>query len=148
MAGRPWLSFGSAADPSAWTVLRLQIGAHAEELVPLRRALRAWLEEVGANEEEVVAMQIAAAEAAANAVEHAYREADPGPVWLAADLEPDNVVRVEIGDGGCWRPQRDLQQPTRGRGMLLMRECVDEVNLARTPDGTTVVLRLRLGRDG
>jgi anti-sigma regulatory factor (Ser/Thr protein kinase) len=89
-------------------------------------------------------MQIAAGEATANAVEHAYHGVEPGPVRLAADLEPGPVVRVEIVDGGRWRPQRELNS-SRGRGMLLMRECVDEVSLARSPYGTTVVLRLRLG---
>lgn len=140
MAGRPWLSFGVNADPA---VLRVEISARAEELVPLRRTLRAWLESAGAADDDVVAMQIAAAEAAANAVEHAYHECEPGAVWLTATKEPGSVVRVEIGDGGHWRPQRHLDAG-RGRGMVLMRECVDEVDLARSAEGTTVVLRLRL----
>lgn len=139
MAGRPWLGFGAA--PGA---LRLRISARAEELVPMRRALRSWLESVGADEDETVAMQIAAAEAAANAVEHAYRDEEPGGVWLDAEMEPDGVVRVQVGDGGRWRPQQELRS-ARGRGMLLMRECVDQVDLSCTPEGTTVVLRLRLG---
>jgi len=61
------------------------------------------------------------------------------PTW-----SPGDVVRVEIGDGGRWRSQRAFNG-SRGRGLLLMRECVDEVRLARSPAGTTVVLRLRLG---
>ena len=51
---------------------------------------------------------------------------------------------MEGGDAGRWRPQRSIDNG-RGRGLLLMRECVDEVNLARSAHGTTVVLRLRLG---
>jgi anti-sigma regulatory factor (Ser/Thr protein kinase) len=144
MAGRPWLSFGVDADPAA---LRVEIDARAEQLVPLRRALRSWLEAAGANEDDTISMQIAAAEAAANAVEHAYHEADPGTVWLAAELEEGSVVCVQVGDEGRWRPQRGLPSG-RGRGMLLMRECVDDVNLARSPEGTTVVLRLRLNGTG
>ncbi|MGH3796606.1 MAG: ATP-binding protein [Pseudonocardiaceae bacterium] len=141
MAGRPWLTFGGTAEPVA---LRLEVPGSPEHLLPLRQALRGWLLAVGAGVDDVVAMQIAAGEAAANAVEHGYRDAEPGPLRLAADLEPGNVVRVEVGDGGRWRPQRDLDSG-RGRGLLLMRECVDEVSLARSPQGTTVVLRLRLG---
>lgn len=141
MAGRPWLTFGPSVGPTA---LRLEVAGCPEQLPPLRHALRTWLEATGANADDVVAMQIAAGEAATNAVEHAYVGIDPGKVRLAADLEPGGVVRVEIGDGGRWRPQRDLNSG-RGRGLLLMRECVDEVNLARSPQGTTVVLRLRLG---
>lgn len=143
MAGRPWLTFGGTAEPAA---LRLEVTGCPEQLLPLRRALRAWLLNTGASEDEVVAMQIAAGEAAANAVEHGYHDAEPGPLRLAAELEPGNVIRVEIGDSGRWRPQRDLNSG-RGRGLLLMRECVDEVRLARSPLGTTVVLRLHRGVD-
>lgn len=143
MAARPWLTFGGTADPAA---LRLEVLSRPEELFPLRGALRSWLRAAGANEDDVVAMQIAAGEAAANAVEHAYNGIEPGPIWLVAHLEPGDVVRVEIGDSGRWQPQRELNSG-RGRGLLLMRECVDEVSLARSPGGTTVVLRLRLGLD-
>lgn len=138
---RPWLTFGDTTNPAA---LRLEVCGRSDELRPLRCALRAWLLTTGANADDVVAMQIAAGEAAANAVEHAYDGIEPGPVWLAADMERRDVVRVEIADRGRWRPQRDLNSG-RGRGLLLMRECVDEVTLARSPTGTTVVLRLRLG---
>lgn len=143
MAGRPWMALGSGAGPVA---LRLEVCGCPDQLSALRHALRAWLEATGADEDDVVAMQIAAGEATANAVEHAYHGVEPGPVRLAADLEPGDVVRVEIGDGGRWRPQRELNG-SRGRGLLLMRECVDEVSLARSSEGTTVVLRLRLGPD-
>ncbi|MFN2496127.1 MAG: ATP-binding protein [Pseudonocardiaceae bacterium] len=141
MAGRPWLTFGGTSGSLA---LRLEVPGRPEQLPPLRHALHAWLQATGANEDDVVAMQIAAGEAAANAVEHAYEGVEPGPVRLAANLESGNVVRVEIGDGGRWRPPRELNNG-RGRGLLLMRECVDEVSLACSPQGTTVVLRLRLG---
>jgi anti-sigma regulatory factor (Ser/Thr protein kinase) len=141
VAARPWLTFSGSADPAA---LRVQVPGYPTQLVALRRTLHSWLLAAGANEDDVVALQIAVGEATANAVEHAYDGADPGPVWLSADLEPGNVVRVEIGDGGRWRPQRELNSG-RGRGLLLMRECVDEVKLARSPEGTTVVLRLQLG---
>lgn len=141
MAGRPWLTFGGTADRTA---LRLKVVGRAEQLLPLRNALRSWLRAIGATEDDVVAMQIAAGEAAANAVEHAYHGVEPGPVRLTAHREPGDVVRVKVTDEGRWRPQRE-DDNGRGRGLLLMRECVDEVGLARSPDGTTVVLRLRLG---
>ena len=126
--------------------LRLEVLGRPEQLLPLRYALRCWLQAAGATEDEVIAMQIAAGEGAANAVEHAYEGLEPGTVRLTANLEPGPVVRVEVGDSGRWRPQRNVDNG-RGRGLLLMRECVDEVNLARLPHGTTVVLRLRLGAD-
>ncbi|MGH3908873.1 MAG: ATP-binding protein [Pseudonocardiaceae bacterium] len=145
MAGRPWPTFRGTADGTADpAALRLEVLGRPEQLFPLRGALRYWLQAAGANQDDVVAMQIAAGEAAANAVEHAYHGIEPGPIRLVAHREPGDVVRVEISDSGHWRPQRKLNSG-RGRGLLLMRECVDEVSLARSPGGTTVVLRLRLG---
>jgi serine/threonine-protein kinase RsbW len=141
MAGLPWLTFGGTADPVA---LRLEVHGCPEQLLPLRYALRSWLQAAGATEDDVVDMQIAAGEAVANAVEHAYEGIEPGTIRLTADLEPGDIARVEVGDAGRWQPQRNVDNG-RGRGLLLMRECVDEVNLARSPHGTTVVLRLRLG---
>lgn len=143
MAGPPALTCGGTADPAA---LQLEVVGRPEQLLPLRYALRCWLQAVGATADDMVAMQIAAGEAAANAVEHAYNGIEPGTVRLTADLEPGDVARVEVGDTGHWRPQRTVDNG-RGRGLLLMRECVDEVNLARSPHGTTVVLRLRLGAE-
>lgn len=144
MARWPRLTFGGTGGLAP---LRLEVCGHPAQLTPLRHALHGWLRATGADEDDVVALQIAAGEAAANAVEHAYHGVDPGSVRLAADLEAGNVVRVEVGDRGRWRPQRELDNG-RGRGLLLMRECVDEVSLARSAQGTTVVLRLRLGMSG
>lgn len=141
MAGLRWLTSGGTADPAA---LRLEVLGRPEQLLSLRYALRCWLQAVGATEDDMVAMQIAAGEAAANAVEHAYEGIEPGTVRLTADLDPGDVARVEIGDTGRWRPQRNVDD-NRGRGLLLMRECVDAVDLALSAHGTTVVLRLRLG---
>lgn len=143
MAAQLWLTFSGTGGPAE---LRLDVHGCPDQLPLLRRALYTWLETVGANEDEVVAIQIAAGEATANAVEHAYHGAEPGSVRLIADLEPGNVVRVEVGDSGRWRPQRECNNG-RGRGLLLMRECVDEVSLVRSDQGTTVVLRLRLSMD-
>ncbi|HEU0090409.1 MAG TPA: ATP-binding protein [Pseudonocardiaceae bacterium] len=144
MMGRPWLTCGEGTGPPG---LRLEVRGDPTQLLPLRRALRAWLQSTGASADDVTAIQIAAGEAAANAVEHGYLGVEPGPVWLSADLEPGNVIKVEVGDAGRWRPQRHHRSNGRGRGLLLMRECVDEVSLSRSPRGTTVVLRLRLGVD-
>ncbi|HEX2299494.1 MAG TPA: ATP-binding protein, partial [Pseudonocardiaceae bacterium] len=89
MAGLPWLTFGGIAQPAG---LRLEVQGSPEQLLPLRYALRCWLQAAGATEEDVVAMQIAAGEAAANAVEHAYEGLEPGTVRLIADLEPGAVA--------------------------------------------------------
>ena len=77
-------------------------------------------------------------EAAANAVEHAY---GPGRAEFAvhATAEAERVV-VEVRDRGSWRPPRGVDG---GRGLLLMRELADVVELAHDDGGTRVTLEWR-----
>ena len=54
-------------------------------------------------------------------------------------------VAVTVRDFGVWRPPRDGDQ---GRGLSLMRALMDSVEVAPSPDGTTVHLRRVLNGDG
>jgi anti-sigma regulatory factor (Ser/Thr protein kinase) len=49
---------------------------------------------------------------------------------------------VTVRDFGAWRPPR---QPSRGRGLIVMRAAMDTVEVQPDEEGTTVVLRRRLG---
>jgi anti-sigma regulatory factor (Ser/Thr protein kinase) len=78
---------------------------------------------------------LAASEAAANAIEHAYgaREASFTVTCERAGTD----IRVTVEDTGRWR---ESQPYGRGRGLTVMRALVDAVELSRGPDGTTVTL--------
>jgi anti-sigma regulatory factor (Ser/Thr protein kinase) len=116
--------------------------AEVESIPGLRRLLGRWLDEAGATQRDVDDLTLAAAEAAANAIEHAYGLA-PGVVELQASRdESDTVVTVEISDFGNWRPARGTH---RGRGLLLMEGLTDGVEVVRTGEGTTIELTRRLG---
>src|SRR5581483_4545164 len=56
--------------------LQLEVPAEPAALAPLRRALARFLEQAGLPPPEVFEITVAAGEAAANAVEHAYGPAD------------------------------------------------------------------------
>ena len=119
--------------------LELELAADADELAGLRRRLRAWLEDAGADREEVQDIVLAACEAAANAVEHAY---GPGEATFAVSAQiAHGEVTIEVRDRGTWRPQRDKK---RGRGLGVMRETMDEVEVNSGEEGTNVRLRRRL----
>jgi serine phosphatase RsbU (regulator of sigma subunit)/anti-sigma regulatory factor (Ser/Thr protein kinase) len=116
--------------------------ADRESLVAVRRLLRRWLVGLGAAPDEVYDITVAAQEACANAVEHAYR---PGPQEFTLDAVCDHgLVRVVVRDRGKWRPPRGTN---RGRGMLLMSELMDTVDVRHTEEGTEVVLERALGRE-
>lgn len=112
-----------------------------------RRTLRAWLltlcgpEELCATCEDLV---FAVSEAVTNCVDHAYRDRPDGPVSVRCDLERSpgtgSSVVVRVGDGGAWRPP-PADPGDRGRGLMMMRASVDEMDVRARTSGTTVTLR-------
>ena len=122
-------------------VLVARFPAEVESIPGLRRLLARWLDEVGATRRDIDDLTLAAAEAAANAIEHAYGLA-PGVVELQASTTEEAVVTVEISDFGNWRPARGTH---RGRGLLLMEGLTDGVEVVRTAEGTKVELVRRIG---
>ena len=117
--------------------------AEVESIPGLRRLLGRWLDEAGATRRDIDDLTLAAAEAAANAIEHAYGLA-AGIVELHAADRPRGRVTVEISDFGTWRAPRGTH---RGRGLLLMEGLTDDVEVVRTGEGTTVELTRRIGAE-
>jgi len=115
--------------------------AEVDSIPGLRRLLGRWLDEQGATPRDVDDLTLAAAEAAANSIEHAYGLAD-GIVELQAAAHEEGVVTVEVSDFGHWRAPRGTH---RGRGLLLMDGLTDGVEVVRSGHGTTVELTRRIG---
>jgi PAS domain S-box-containing protein len=119
--------------------LRLRRPAAPTALADTRRALGRWLEEAGASREETFAINLAAGEACSNAIEHAYGPAD-AELEIEADLADDRVA-VTVRDFGRWRRPRGED---RGRGLVLMRGLMDDVEIIHGDNGTTVRMSRRL----
>lgn len=116
--------------------LRLQFPAQPDVLAEVRRAIRRWLNEVGAGHEDVGVLTLAVGEACANAIEHAYA---PTPSAFALETTVDEgVVTVVVRDAGRWRRPRGTN---RGRGLTIMEAAVDEFDVRQGAEGTEVVLR-------
>ncbi len=119
--------------------LSLRLPAEPKALRGLRRELAGWLRSVGASQLVIEDLTLAASEAAANAVEHAY-----GPGDHEFDLEADHtagVVRIEIRDSGGWRSARGQ---LRGTGLKLIHQLADETVVHRSARGTCVEMTRRL----
>jgi serine/threonine-protein kinase RsbW len=120
--------------------LALRFPADAREVAPVRHQLREWLQGSGFGEDEASDLVLAVSEAVNNSVEHAYPAPARGTVEVRAQLGRDGTVDIDVTDHGQWRvPPPALTM--RGRGLLLMRESVDEVVIDRSARGTTVRLR-------
>jgi serine phosphatase RsbU (regulator of sigma subunit)/anti-sigma regulatory factor (Ser/Thr protein kinase) len=117
--------------------------ADADALGGLRHLLRRWLIRHGASPNETYDITVAVQEAAANAVEHAYA---PGVNAFSVDAEHrDGSITVTVSDRGRWRDARGVN---RGRGLPLMEGLMESVEVVPSADGTSVVLRRRLGTRG
>ncbi|MBV8950662.1 MAG: SpoIIE family protein phosphatase, partial [Actinobacteria bacterium] len=121
--------------------LELVLPAEPEQLRVLRRRLAGWLERHGVDRHTIFDLNVAASEAAANAVSHAYGLAS-GEFRVEAHWDDDVVVCL-VSDDGRWqsRPRGD-----DGRGLMLMRTLSDGVDIRTDERGTSVELRRRVAR--
>jgi serine phosphatase RsbU (regulator of sigma subunit)/anti-sigma regulatory factor (Ser/Thr protein kinase) len=120
----------------------MTLDARPAVLAGLRSVIGRWLTHAGASELDVFNIALAVSEAAANAIEHAYA-AREGTFTVSCELDRERA-RVTIADSGRWRETRPYG---RGRGLQLMSSLVDDVDVVRSEDGTTITLAKRLGVD-
>ncbi len=121
--------------------LELVLPAQATSVPLARHRLRVWLSE---NVPELDRMargdlEVAWSEACTNVIRHAYGPGDA--TFEAAATRDSDAVLLQVRDTGQWRPPRGQHG---GRGIALMRELCDEVQLDRRSDGTTVTMRRAL----
>lgn len=136
-------------------LLDLAIPSRLEAMDTVEARLDAALRRLGLDDDARHRIGLAAHEAVVNAIVHGNRRdaGRPVEIQLACDGE-DLVIRVtDRGDGfdpaGVADPllPENLMRPG-GRGLLLMRALVDEVDHRPGPTGGTVAtLRRRLGGD-
>jgi serine phosphatase RsbU (regulator of sigma subunit)/DNA-binding response OmpR family regulator/anti-sigma regulatory factor (Ser/Thr protein kinase) len=141
------LESGVADDAALLALRRLEQAARLDVTVPaepeslafVRYRLQHWLEDCGADADDRFAITVAANEACANAVVHAYGPRR-GPMLSLVGTRSDGSITVEVTDTGRWRAPR---RPG-GRGLYLMRRLMDDVDVEHDERGTKV--RMRKGR--
>jgi serine/threonine-protein kinase RsbW len=107
----------------------------------VRHDLRLWLEAQGVPAEVVNEVTLACSEACANAVEHPAAAARQAFEVEARLGSRELVVRVR--DFGSWN--ESARSDLRGRGLRMIRELMDSVDLYRGAAGTRIVMRHSLG---
>lgn len=143
---------GRSADDMALLAIRLEpvsehvqvsLAAEVRSLATLRRVLGRWLKRVGAQETEIYETLVAVGEACANAIAHAY---PAGEATFEVEAARDGqVVEITVRDHGRWRAARGEE---RRRGLTLMEQLMDRVEIDKSESGTTVVLRRSLQSGG
>ncbi len=113
----------------------------------LRQLLAEWLgEHVPTAGERADAITLAAYEALANAVEHAYvGRPETGTMSLRATYHPgDKQLHVTVQDQGHWLEPTPATSRLRGRGIALMQALSDHPRINPGPGGTIVNLEWNL----
>jgi PAS domain S-box-containing protein len=125
--------------PAASDRISLTLPAEPASLEGLRRRLARFLHATGASETEQYEVMLTVCEAAGNAIEHAYGPADATYEVEVAFASGELVATVR--DTGNWRERRDEH---RGRGLNIIEQLMDDVNVAADAEGTVVTMRRRL----
>jgi len=123
----------------------------------MRRVLGDTLRGLGVDEESVYDLLLAATEACTNVLQHSGREVrgyavvtSLGAVGCQVEVADEGIGAVPH-EAGRPEPETSIAQlPESGRGLAVMRACVDNVTLDSSPGrGTVVTLRkhIRWSRD-
>jgi serine/threonine-protein kinase RsbW len=121
------------------TVFTASLESDPARLAELRQALRGWLASLALETVDAEGVVLAVNEAAANAIEHGYRDGG-GIVEVHARWSGGRLM-VEIRDQGRWRT--GPHDRSRGRGISMMRMLMDSVEVDHRNGGTAVRLRRR-----
>jgi anti-sigma regulatory factor (Ser/Thr protein kinase) len=113
--------------------------AQRAELAPLRNRLGAWLDRHAVDPDLYERVVLGAAEACANAVEHAYRSLEPGEVGVRAGWDGSALV-VVVYDAGVWQ-EAQTSSVNRGRGLTIIGRVADTMTRVTGPTGTTITMR-------
>ncbi|MBP2417025.1 SpoIIE family protein phosphatase [Microlunatus capsulatus] len=104
-----------------------------------RRAVRSWLEDLAVDQETVQALLQSVTELVANVADHAHLDSPPQPLRLRAELTSTSQVVLRVSDSGSWK--MPIVTESRGRGLALVRQLVDELQVEGTAAGTTATVR-------
>jgi anti-sigma regulatory factor (Ser/Thr protein kinase) len=102
----------------------------------LRGEMEAVARQCGLSEERAKDVKLAVSEAVTNAVQHAYRDREPGDVWATASVD-DEQLQIVIADGGVGMTPR-TDSPGLGLGLPLISHLADSIQVLSTGEGTEI----------
>ena len=110
-----------------------RLPCEVSRLAALRRDLGGWLAETDLSDRIKSSVVLATHEAAANAIEHAT---PCESVEVSAAIDEGNLT-VAVRGTGVWK-HASLDNPERGRGLIMISALVPRVEIVTEPGGTTV----------
>lgn len=124
--------------------LDIRLPAEVTSAALARTALRRFLATTTLGERRSFDAVVATGEAVANAIEHAY-DRRPNQSFVVRARFEDEVCTILVEDTGTWSDVEPLI--SRGRGIAMMRELCDTLDIDRTPTGTYVALGFQVAKN-
>jgi anti-sigma regulatory factor (Ser/Thr protein kinase) len=122
--------------------ISLTLPAEPGSLAQLRRRLARFLHATGASEVDQYEITLTICEAAGNAIEHAY---GPGDATYEVEVDFDRgELTASVRDTGSWRKKRGEH---RGRGLSIIKDLMDEVEVEHKDGGTLIRMKRRIRED-
>lgn len=135
------------AKSSRSLTLRLSLACDLEEVRPVTLAVRSFLTEQGLSEEELMACELALAEACNNAIRYANEEGRQAPIEIDTICDPHRVSLCvyDHTPGFDWPELIDLPEAEveRGRGVFLIKSLMDEASYFRSAGSNCLVMQKR-----
>ena len=133
---------------AAVELIQLRIPSRLELLALLDRVTTLLCERAGFDEDACTQVTLAVIEAGTNAIQHGSRGDPVRPVEVDFSLRPDRIEVAVRDRGPGFDPSLvggDVTSPehlldSRGRGIFIMRACMDEVDFRFDDAGTTCLL--------
>jgi anti-sigma regulatory factor (Ser/Thr protein kinase) len=117
--------------------LDVRLPAEPASAAPARTALRRFLASTPLQKRRAFDALVAAGEAIANAIDHAY-DRRPNHTFVLRARYEERQCTIVVEDAGSWSGGDPAT--ASGRGIALMRELSDAFEITRTPHGTSVLL--------
>src|SRR6201992_3364880 len=126
-------------------VFALSVDASVTAAREVRRPLRVWLSDIGADDVDVMIIVQILCEFVENSFEHGYGSATAGRIDVEATLDDQGQVHAAVTDRGHWKtPSADPGM--RGRGLMLADALATESHVVGSDTGTTASITHLLSR--
>jgi serine/threonine-protein kinase RsbW len=124
----------SSAEPPLPVKRSLRVAANFANVRQLASFLHGACRDAGVDEAVCIDLELAMVESANNIVEHGYRQGGGGGIEVNLRFDPASVV-LTLSDTGTPIPSDNLSDgrpvppdAVEGRGIGIVRSCVDEVS--------------------
>lgn len=127
------------------SVFAIGLAATPDNVTRARQEFKRWLRNLPADTNHQHEIVLAFSEAVTNAIEHGSR-CDGSQCVLIRATVSDRVVTVSVKDSGRWISvhPNPAERIHRGRGLLLIGELANGVDITCTAEGTEIVMRFDL----